>query len=136
MASLRLFLFGSPRIERDGQLVALGRTKALALLAYLAVTRQPQDRDALLALFWPEFDAASARNNLRRELSLLRTTVGEQVLVADRLHVRWNSEVDIWLDVAAFREQLGISKAHGHAADQLCPACAAALTAAVKLYVD
>ena len=33
------------------------------------VPRQPQERDALLALLWPEFDAPSARNNLRRELS-------------------------------------------------------------------
>jgi DNA-binding SARP family transcriptional activator len=77
---LRLFLFGTPRIEHHGQAVLLRHTKALALLAYLAVTGQPQDRDALLALLWPEFDAASARNNLRRELSRLKSTLSQEYL--------------------------------------------------------
>src|SRR5262245_37660143 len=53
---LRLSLFGAPYIEQNGQVVRLRRSKALALLAYLATTRQPHDRDALLALLWPEFD--------------------------------------------------------------------------------
>ena len=45
---LRLYFFGAPRIERDGQVVALRRTKALALLAYLALSRLPQERDRRL----------------------------------------------------------------------------------------
>src|SRR5919205_3874502 len=101
---LRLFLFGIPRIEHDGQAVPLRRSKALALLAYLATTRQPQNRDALLALLWPEFDPEDARNNLRRELSLLKTALGEDVLVADRLQIAWSAQVDAWLDVTAFQE--------------------------------
>jgi predicted ATPase/DNA-binding SARP family transcriptional activator/Tfp pilus assembly protein PilF len=133
---LRLFLFGAPRIEQGSRAVPLRRTKALALLAYLAVTHQPQDRDALLALLWPEFDAASARNNLRRELSLLKTALGEELLVADRHQIVWNGEVDAWLDVAAFQAQIGISKRHDHAADELCDACASALTTAAQLYAD
>ena len=75
MAALHVFLLGAPRIETDGQRVALNRTKALALLAYLAVTGRPQERDALCALLWPEFDASSARSNLRRELSLLNSAL-------------------------------------------------------------
>ena len=37
MAELVLRLFGPPQIECDGSAVTLGRRKALALLAYLAV---------------------------------------------------------------------------------------------------
>ena len=77
---LRFFLFGPPRLEHNGQIVPLRRTKALALLAHIVMTGQPQDRETLLALLWPEFDAASARNNLRRELSLLKTTIDEDIL--------------------------------------------------------
>ena len=100
---LRVFLFGTPRVTHNGQAVALRRTKALALLAYLATTRQPQNREALLALLWPEFDMDSARNNLRRELSMLKTVLGQDVLVVDRLQVAWNPQVDVWLDVATFQ---------------------------------
>ncbi|HMQ30183.1 MAG TPA: BTAD domain-containing putative transcriptional regulator [Chloroflexaceae bacterium] len=106
MAELKLFLFGAPRIERDGQRVSLRRTRALALLAYLATTGQPQERARLLALLWPEFDGASARNNLRRELSLLRAALGEDVLRVDRLQVAWSATAGAWVDVAAFHALL------------------------------
>src|SRR5262245_22557164 len=109
---LRLFLFGAPRIELNDRLVPLRRTKALALLAYLATTRQPQEREALLALLWPEFDAVDARNNLRRELSLLKATLRQEVLVADRLQIACNPQVALWLDVAVFQEQLAAGRRH------------------------
>jgi predicted ATPase/DNA-binding SARP family transcriptional activator len=133
---LRLLLFGPPRLEHNGQIIPLRRTKALALLAYIALTGQPQDRETLLALLWPEFDPASARNNLRRELSLLKTTLGAEILSADRLQVCWNGQAEHWLDVADFHAQLALVKQHGHAADTLCAACAAALTTAVQHYTD
>jgi DNA-binding SARP family transcriptional activator len=133
---LRLFLFGAPRIEQGGQTVPLRRTKALALLAYLVTTGWPQERDALLALLWPEFDAASGRNNLRRELSLLKTTLGEEFLIADRATVAWNAEADAWLDVAVFQAQIAIGKQHDHPPGGLCAACAPALALAARLHTD
>lgn len=132
---LRVLLFGAPRIELEGQFIPLRRTKALALLAYTLMTRQPQDREILLGLLWPEFDDASARNNLRRELSLLKASVPEELLIADRLQVRRNNDADCWLDVAAFQAQLAVVEQHGHR-DALCPSCATALSEAVKLYGD
>ncbi|MBC8075055.1 MAG: tetratricopeptide repeat protein [Chloroflexales bacterium] len=133
---LRLLLFGTPRIERDGAIVPVQRTKALALLAYLAVTQQPQDRDGLLALLWPDRDAASARNNLRRDLSVLKAALGDELLVADRLRVVWNEQAPAWVDVAAFGSQIAVRHQHAHADNALCGSCAAALTTAVQLYRD
>ena len=52
-----VYLFGMPRVERDGCPVAVERRKTLAMLACLAVTRQAHGRDALAALLWPELDA-------------------------------------------------------------------------------
>ena len=56
MSELALFLMGSPRIERDGIVLNVDTRKATALIAYLAVTKQPQSRDSLAALLWPEYD--------------------------------------------------------------------------------
>src|SRR5262245_13564785 len=123
---LRVFLFGALRVDLDGQAVALRRSKAQALLAYLAVTRRPQDRDTLLALLWPEFDQASARNNLRRELSLLKAALGQELLVADRQQVAWNTQLHTWLDVAEFQGQLASARQH----PPNTPAWAQALAAA------
>jgi DNA-binding SARP family transcriptional activator len=38
---MRISLFGGPRIEHDGSDIEVGTRKAIALLAYLAVTRRP-----------------------------------------------------------------------------------------------
>ncbi|NTU78781.1 MAG: tetratricopeptide repeat protein [Chloroflexales bacterium] len=133
---LSLSFFGAPRIEHAGQLVPFGRTKALALLAYLALVRHPQERDILAALLWPEFDGPSARNNLRRELSLLKTTLGIDLLVAEGSQVRWNPQVASQVDVALFQTQLAAVAAHGHPSGALCPSCAQALAVAAELYHD
>ena len=54
MSQLNLYLLGPPRIERDGQKLHVGRRKALALLAFLAVENRPHSRETLAALLWPE----------------------------------------------------------------------------------
>lgn len=136
MATLRVFLFGTPRIERDGQAVSLPRSKAMALLAYLISSAQPHERGRLAALLWPELDEASARNGLRRELSLLRTVLGDDVLVADRRHVACNADLSIWSDVASLSEKIAQARSHGHLDGALCASCATTLTEAVALYTD
>jgi len=47
MSQLTLYLFGPPRLEMDGNPIHLPRRKALALLAYLAVSGQEHSRDRL-----------------------------------------------------------------------------------------
>jgi predicted ATPase/DNA-binding SARP family transcriptional activator len=129
---LRLHLFGAPRIERDSAALPLRRGKALALLAHLATTGRPHTREALAALLWPEFPDADARNNLRRELSILRAALGHDALAADRNQVAWVASPRRWVDVAAFAALLASARAHAHPAG-LCDACAASLGEAVAL---
>jgi predicted ATPase/DNA-binding SARP family transcriptional activator len=144
MFSLRLFLFGVPRVEREGQAVSIRRRKVWALLAYLAVTGQPHSRDALATMFWPENDQSSALANLRRDLSRLKRAVGDEVLDVDRLqvglvspaHPSAGSGQGVWLDVEAFKGRLAAVQAHGHAPGELCAECMEALTQAVSLYSD
>ena len=76
MSNLHLYLFGTPRVEIDGITVDVGRRKASALLAYLALTNQPHNRDALAALLWPEYDQAGARTALRQALKALKAALG------------------------------------------------------------
>src|SRR5262245_6679666 len=133
---LRLFLFGAPHIELDGRAIPLRRSKALALLAYLAMAPQPQEREVLLALLWPEFDTADARNNLRRELSLLKAALNADMLVADRSQIARNPQVALWLDVTVFQEQIALRRRHGHPPGEACAICVHALTTAIRLYTD
>lgn len=54
----------------DGTPLTFDTRKAVALLAYLAVTGQPHRRETLAALLWPESEQTRARAALRRTLSV------------------------------------------------------------------
>ena len=101
--ALAVTLLGPPRIERDGQPVAVDTRKATALLAHLALADRPRSRDALCALLWPAHDSGSARGALRRTLSTLRTAVGEQWIDTSGDSIALRRGPGLELDVERFR---------------------------------
>ncbi|NTU85965.1 MAG: SARP family transcriptional regulator, partial [Chloroflexales bacterium] len=107
MAQLRLFVFGPPRLERDGEAVELGLRRALALLVYLAVTRQPQSRDALATLLWPDSDQREARANLRRTLHRLGQVIGDDILATSAETVSIAPAAALWVDSQLFLQLAG-----------------------------
>ncbi|GEM_PF-207625 len=134
MSELRLFLFGTPRLECDGTPVKLTRRKVTALLAYLAVTGQPHSREAIAALLWPDFDAPSAYAYLRNALWRLKQTP-----LADRVEVEqetltFRQDEATWVDVARFEAALAARRAHPHPEREVCEACIPLLEEAVTLY--
>jgi DNA-binding SARP family transcriptional activator len=137
VSGLALYLLGAPRIERGGVPVKLDRRKALALLAYLAVTGESHRRDFLVNLLWPEADAARGRAALRRTLHALRQAISDDWLDADReqIGLRYSTDAGqaLWLDVDRFRRYLAECETHGHPAAQACSACVVPLTEAVAL---
>ena len=128
-------LLGAPRIEHDGMPVEVDTRKAIALAAYLAVTKQSHTRDALAGLLWPEYNQSRARAALRRTLSSLGKARAEGWLHADRESVDLANDA-IWVDVTRFHDLLGACKEHGHPESEVCPECLPPLTEAVTLYRD
>jgi len=133
MARLNLHLLGPPRIERDGVPIKVDTRKAIALLAYIAITRESHSRSALVNLLWPEYDQARGRAALRRTLSALRKALAGDWLEAGRQNVGLNRGAGMWLDVDQFHGHLGQCLTHGHLASEVCPACLDPLTDAVAL---
>ncbi len=125
---LKLYLFGSPRLIYQDESIAFGRRKGLALLAYLAVTQRPQSRETLLGLLWPEFSTDNARNNLRRELSLLKKRLPEPILLADTTHVHLDPTAELWVDTVTFQDTADQSITNAEQAEQVATA--------VNLYHD
>jgi len=136
MPGLALHLLGPPQIELDGQPIHLGRHKAVALLAYLALTHQPHSRDALATLLWPDFDQSGARGQLRRTLSHLNRTLGDGWLDVDRETAAWADEAEAWIDADILRRRLDACKEHDHPLSEVCPECVPLLRDAVDLYCD
>jgi predicted ATPase/DNA-binding SARP family transcriptional activator len=145
MPKLSLRLFGSPEIEMEGEPIKINRRKAIALLAYLAVSQQSHSRDALATMFWPEANQARARAALRSALwALNKTALADWLLVgAETVALRTatgtedgsdGSTAALDVDVVRFRELLSAWQRHDQSPTGVCEACARRLAEAVALY--
>ena len=134
MSRLRLYFLGPPRIEKDSIAVEISRRKAIALVAYLAVSGSSHSRDVLATLLWPEYDQTRARAALRRDLSLLNKAFSKGWFEAEREKIGLKGRQGLWLDVDQFRKYLSEWRTHGHGMGEICPECLKPLTEAVGLY--
>jgi len=112
---LVLQFLGLPQVHLDDQPVATDRRKAIALLAYLAVSdidHSPQrySRESLSALFWPDYEQSKAFSNLRRTIWEVHQAIGEGWLIADRESVHFNQDAKIDLDIAHFQKLISRSR--------------------------
>ena len=105
MSSLKIFLLGPPRLERDGRLLKMDTRKAMALLAYLALTGERQTRDSLAAFLWPEYDDRRGKAALRRTLSTLKAAVGGRPLDITREAIGL-LQGRYWSDVNQFQQHV------------------------------
>lgn len=105
MAALHLRVLGGFEARVDGQQVlGTGYAKLRALLARLALAGgRPLRRDVLADLLWPGMPAAVARQNLRRALFNLKSSLGRAagLLNAARDEVAMDT-AQMWLDVDQF----------------------------------
>ena len=70
-----MYAIRSYYVEIDGRVVEPDTRKAIALIAYLAITGERHTRDTLAALLWPEYDQKRSRAALRRTLSALKSVL-------------------------------------------------------------
>lgn len=132
----KIFLLGAPRIEVDGMPAELDTRKALALIAYLTVTRQRHSRDSLSTLFWPEYGDSRARASLRRTLSALNRALAGDWLDIERESIGLNPQHPLWVDVDQFQQRLAACAQHDQATPEGNAACLRLLTEAIDLYRD
>jgi WD40 repeat protein/DNA-binding SARP family transcriptional activator len=148
MARLEIFLLGSFHVTLDSELLTnFESDKARALLAYLAVEAdRPHRREALAGLLWPDTPERTARTNLRSALANLRQVLHDHLcpkgyqaqppyLLVTRQTIQLNSEGDYWLDVDAFRDEVGsFTSKYGMQEEKVLPSRIPELSAAVELY--
>lgn len=134
VAKLKVQLLGPPQIEIDNEPVKINRRKAIALLAYLAVTQHSHNRDALATLFWPEANSNRARANLRQTLWELNNALCESWIETEDETLALRTDPNVWVDVHAFQASLAACHTHGHPIDHACADCVPLLKELVTLY--
>ncbi|MDR7555822.1 MAG: BTAD domain-containing putative transcriptional regulator [Armatimonadota bacterium] len=113
--ALRIELLGGFRLTSDGRPVTDVRTvRQQSLLAYLLLTRhQPQSRQRIAFVVWPDSTEAQALTNLRRELHHLRRALpnAERFLDVEGKVLRWRTDAPFTFDVAEFEDTLACAYA-------------------------
>ncbi|MFC7533023.1 ATP-binding protein [Actinoplanes sp. GCM10030250] len=123
---LEIRLFGTFELRAGGEPVVLTSARAQSLLAYLALRGdEPQRRDRVAGLLWPESAEAQARTNLRHLLHTLRAALPDagRHLDADGRTVTLR---DVRADTAAFDAAYAAGDWHtaaGLAAGDLLEGC-------------
>jgi DNA-binding SARP family transcriptional activator len=134
MAELSIRLFGHPEMILGKTPATVDTRKAVALLAYLAVTGQGHSREALAGLLWPDYDHPNARAALRRTLSVLIKAIGPAYLDSGWDMITLHRSAPLQVDVAEFRARLAECASHGHSANEVCVKCVPLLQTAATLY--
>src|SRR5262245_40621842 len=111
-AGLRLSLLGFPQVTLDGRTLAFARRGAVALLAYLALTRRVHSRDSLVALLADDVVDEKARRHLSNVLHELTGQLGDYLIVT-RQTIAFNAARPYALDVAVFEAALAATKDGG-----------------------
>ena len=110
MDTLRVSLFGKFRgYWGDQSLVGLERQQLQELFSFLLLNRsQPQRREVVATLFWPDCPLPRAKKYLRKALWRLQTALeqesGPAILLVDGDWVQVNEAADLWLDVSIFEK--------------------------------
>ena len=119
MSTLRIRLFGSFALERDGQsLPRFPSRKVRDLLAYLALNRHTTfSREHLAGLFWGDFDDEKARHSLNTALWRLNGVLaardgerGRGYLRVTAQEIGMSSTADVWVDVAEFESRCSLAQ--------------------------
>jgi hypothetical protein len=101
--SVRLSLLGQPHVLGGEHSTPLPK-KAIGLLAYLATHCDPQPRDRLIELLWPERDPVAGRKDLRNTLWVIRRALGSDVIDSESGYLAIGAGV--WTDVQEFAHQV------------------------------
>ncbi|RZI99024.1 MAG: NACHT domain-containing protein, partial [Rubrivivax sp.] len=93
--SIRILLFGTPSVVRDGVTTALPRERGSQLLVLLAHRRGAVARPELAALLWPEHETKLALTNLRKALFRLQERPWGAALEVLPGTVRLDADTDV-----------------------------------------
>jgi DNA-binding SARP family transcriptional activator len=119
---LRLITLGSLSVTApDGTPAGLAnRRRALAFLALVGTAPDGLTRDRVMAMLWPELDAADSRNNLKQTVFAIRRALGVDVFDPTTTNLRLDPAL-IAVDLRHFERALAVGAHDDVVADYTGP---------------
>ncbi len=134
MAHLSISLLGSPQVSLDGVQLKIPASRAMPLIAYLAMSGKPQSRETLAGMLWPDSSQTHALAALRTTLWRLKNAGLESWIALERDDIYLDHLKNIDIDVVRFKTLLDKCTTHGHPVSHICLYCTPVLTEAVETY--
>lgn len=134
MSQLSISLLGSPQISIDNIPIKIPTSRALPLIAFLALSGTAQSRETLANLIWTDSSQKQALAALRTTLWRLKSTGLAEWIELDRNEIALDPHKNIEIDVLKFKSFLDKCNTHGHPSSQICLFCSQPLTEAVEVY--
>lgn len=107
---MQFWFLGHPRITINDVEMQLPFQKAIALLAFLAISGKPHKRRKLASLLWGERGHSRAQNSLRNALFVIRREAAPIAILDSQRDlvslVPSNDQNPIWLDTAEFQTRI------------------------------
>src|SRR4051812_14033542 len=133
MVTLHIQLFGSFYLEINNEpITGITSPRLQALVTYLLLhDAEPQSRQQLAFVFWPDSSETAAHTNLRSVVRQLRHALpdADHFLAIDRRTIRWKPDAPFTLDVTRFGAALVRAERMQHVDEQRT-----ALVQAIKIY--
>jgi DNA-binding SARP family transcriptional activator/predicted ATPase len=134
MPQLSISLLGSPQITIDGVHIIIPTSRAIPLIAYLALNGKTLTRETLASLLWTDSSQKRALAALRTTLWRLKSAGLDDWIEVTRNEITLNPHKNIEVDVVKFEALLDKCNTHGHPPSQICLFCTQVITEAIELY--
>ncbi len=90
---------GKFEVRLNGIPIDIPARKAQSLFAYLIMNPYTQHRrERVAGMLWPDVDEPSARSKLRYALWQLRSALGDEFFLGNKVTLAFNFETDFWVD--------------------------------------
>ncbi|HTX93273.1 MAG TPA: tetratricopeptide repeat protein [Anaerolineales bacterium] len=110
---LSIQAFGKGRVRVDGKMLTSAQWKTAAvreLFFYFLYVTHPVTKEEVGAIFWPELDTKQLKLRFKNNLYRLRHALGQDVIVFEDEHYRFNHLLDYEYDIESFTAHLKKSK--------------------------
>lgn len=105
MSKLEVHLLGQFNVLKDHEPIEIPSRPAQSLFAYLVISAgTAHRREKLAGLLWPDASESNARSNLRHALWRLRSAIGDEYFLADKISIAFNADAEHWLDTVILED--------------------------------
>jgi two-component SAPR family response regulator len=109
---LEIYTFGAARVVRNGKVLAISdwQTRETRDLFFYFISHPPQTKEEIANVFWPDISPARLKMRFKTSIYRLRQALGQDVILFEDDHYRFNKTIDYTCDRENFEHLIGLAQ--------------------------